>query len=193
MAFEFLVGQFPFHDTEEPMAVPSMRQVSDPIPPAARSTPRSTTQSPTRSRACWRGSRRATHPPATPGGGARGDRHRHGRRAGGAPPDLSRRRGGPWTPRRAGSRRSPVTRLRPPLMPTHASPIGRHRATHRWATTHHRFRARTRGCERGTAPGWRRRSCRRRDAPDSVTANRPTLEAPGAGAGAASRAWRRWR
>jgi len=35
MAFEMFVGQVPFHDTEEPMAV-LMRQVSDPIP-AARS------------------------------------------------------------------------------------------------------------------------------------------------------------
>jgi hypothetical protein len=33
MAFEMFVGQVPFHDTEEPMAV-LMRQVSDPIPPA---------------------------------------------------------------------------------------------------------------------------------------------------------------
>src|SRR4051794_2727303 len=33
MTFEMLVGQVPFHDTEEPMAV-LMRQVSDPIPPA---------------------------------------------------------------------------------------------------------------------------------------------------------------
>jgi hypothetical protein len=35
MAFEMFVGQVPFHDTEEPMAV-LMRQISDPIP-AARS------------------------------------------------------------------------------------------------------------------------------------------------------------
>jgi serine/threonine protein kinase len=33
MAFEMFVGQVPFHDTEEPMAV-LLRQVNDPIPPA---------------------------------------------------------------------------------------------------------------------------------------------------------------
>jgi hypothetical protein len=33
MAFEMFVGEVPFHDTEEPMAV-LMRQVKDPIPPA---------------------------------------------------------------------------------------------------------------------------------------------------------------
>jgi protein kinase-like protein len=33
MAFEMFVGQVPFHDTEEPVAV-LMRQISDPIPPA---------------------------------------------------------------------------------------------------------------------------------------------------------------
>jgi serine/threonine protein kinase len=33
MAFEMFVGEVPFHDTEEPMAI-LMRQVSDPIPPA---------------------------------------------------------------------------------------------------------------------------------------------------------------
>ena len=38
MAFEMLVGQLPFHDTEEPMAV-LMRQVSDPIPPARSLNP----------------------------------------------------------------------------------------------------------------------------------------------------------
>ena len=38
MAFEMLVGQVPFHDTEEPMAV-LMRQVSDPIPPARSLNP----------------------------------------------------------------------------------------------------------------------------------------------------------
>jgi tRNA A-37 threonylcarbamoyl transferase component Bud32 len=32
MAFEMVVGEVPFHDTEEPMAI-LMRQVSDPIPP----------------------------------------------------------------------------------------------------------------------------------------------------------------
>jgi protein kinase-like protein len=38
MAFEMFVGQVPFHDTEEPMAV-LMRQVSDPIPPARSLNP----------------------------------------------------------------------------------------------------------------------------------------------------------
>src|SRR6185436_2532519 len=38
MAFEMLVGQVPFHETEEPMAV-LMRQVSDPIPPARSVNP----------------------------------------------------------------------------------------------------------------------------------------------------------
>src|SRR3954447_24051485 len=38
MTFEMLVGQVPFHDTEEPMAV-LMRQVSDPIPPARSLNP----------------------------------------------------------------------------------------------------------------------------------------------------------
>jgi predicted Ser/Thr protein kinase len=38
MAFEFFVGQVPFYDTEEPMAV-LMRQVSDPIPPARSLNP----------------------------------------------------------------------------------------------------------------------------------------------------------
>jgi serine/threonine protein kinase len=38
MAFELFVGQVPFHDTEEPMAV-LMRQVSDPIPPASSLNP----------------------------------------------------------------------------------------------------------------------------------------------------------
>ena len=38
MAFEMFVGQVPFHDTEEPVAV-LMRQVSDPIPPARSINP----------------------------------------------------------------------------------------------------------------------------------------------------------
>jgi serine/threonine protein kinase len=38
MAFEMLVGQVPFHDTEEPLAV-LMRQISDPIPPARSINP----------------------------------------------------------------------------------------------------------------------------------------------------------
>jgi serine/threonine protein kinase len=38
MAFEMFVGQVPFHDTEEPMAV-LMRQVSDPIAPARSVNP----------------------------------------------------------------------------------------------------------------------------------------------------------
>jgi hypothetical protein len=38
MAFEMFVGQVPFHDTEEPMAV-LMRQVSDPIPSARSLNP----------------------------------------------------------------------------------------------------------------------------------------------------------
>ena len=38
MAYEMLVGQVPFHDTETPMAV-LMRQVSDPIPPARSLNP----------------------------------------------------------------------------------------------------------------------------------------------------------
>ena len=38
MAFEMFVGEVPFHDTEEPMAV-LMRQVSDPIPPASSLNP----------------------------------------------------------------------------------------------------------------------------------------------------------
>jgi serine/threonine protein kinase len=38
MAFEMFVGQVPYHDTEEPMAV-LMRQVSDPIPPARSLNP----------------------------------------------------------------------------------------------------------------------------------------------------------
>jgi serine/threonine protein kinase len=38
MAFEMFVGEVPFHDTEEPVAV-LMRQVSDPIPPARSLNP----------------------------------------------------------------------------------------------------------------------------------------------------------
>jgi serine/threonine protein kinase len=38
MAFELFVGQVPFYDTEEPMAI-LMRQVSDPIPPARSLNP----------------------------------------------------------------------------------------------------------------------------------------------------------
>jgi serine/threonine protein kinase len=38
IAFEMFVGEVPFHDTEEPMAV-LMRQVSDPIPPACSLNP----------------------------------------------------------------------------------------------------------------------------------------------------------
>src|SRR4051812_32959779 len=38
MAFEIFVGQVPFRDTEEPMAV-LMRQVNDPIPPASSLNP----------------------------------------------------------------------------------------------------------------------------------------------------------
>jgi serine/threonine protein kinase len=38
MAFEFFVGQVPFHDTEEPLAI-MMRHVSDPIPPARSINP----------------------------------------------------------------------------------------------------------------------------------------------------------
>src|SRR5215210_7483913 len=38
MAFELFVGQVPFYDTDEPMAV-LMRQVSDPIPPARSLNP----------------------------------------------------------------------------------------------------------------------------------------------------------
>jgi serine/threonine protein kinase len=38
MAFELFVGEVPFHDTEEPMAV-MMRQVNDPIPPPSALNP----------------------------------------------------------------------------------------------------------------------------------------------------------
>jgi serine/threonine protein kinase len=38
MAFELVVGQVPFHDTEDPMSI-LLRQVSDPIPPAASVDP----------------------------------------------------------------------------------------------------------------------------------------------------------
>ena len=194
MAFEFFVGQVPFHDTEEPMAV-LMRQVSDPIPPASSLNPEvdeavsdwieglleKDPAERTRSAGhAWEELEEIVIAMAGPRWRRTARLVAPSRRPADAP-------AGPLTP-------PPSDAARPPLMPTHDVPD--------WPPTGQR----TGGRRRTTGSEARTRRLREGEAaalaatvmPEAPTrrlghGDAPTLEAPGAGADVASRAWPRWR